>query len=275
MKVKYLIMALTVLLIFTTGCSVKPGQKTGFGYLQDQFGQIESGGVETTDSDSKKRPPKDVKQGTASGNSNSQQIQHSKSTVVKKVYLTFDDGPDDINTPLLLDVLDSYGVKATFFLIGTNIEKHPGILKEIVKRGHAIGNHTYNHKYEDIYSGNGGFINSIRLNEELIYRNVGIRPHIIRDPGGKIWNNTAIRQALTQNKYWLSEWNVDSYDSSKPTLTAPQIIENIRTQAQNRKVWPQMVILMHDSKGHFNTVRALPTIIEMLKNEGFTFEVLK
>lgn len=275
MKVKYFILALAALLIVLTGCSAKPGQKTGFGYLQEQFREMDTYVVETTASGEGQLPQKDVVNGPLSEVTGSQPIQQPQGTVVKKVYLTFDDGPDDINTPMLLDVLDSYGVKATFFLIGTNIEKHPGLVREIVKRGHAIGNHTYNHKYDDIYSGNDSFIRSIRINEEIIYQTVGLRPHIIRDPGGKVRNNTMIRQALAQNKYWLSEWNVDSYDSRKPTLTAPQIIENIRGQAQNSKVWSQMVILMHDGKGHNNTVRALPTIIEMLINEGFTFEVLK
>lgn len=258
---KYFILALAALL-FITGCAVKPGQETGFGYLQEQFREIESHG-ETTAPESAQLPQKGVV------------VHKPKDGVVKKVYLTFDDGPDDVNTPVLLDILDSYGVKATFFVIGTNIEKYPGVLRDIVKRGHTIGNHTYNHKYDDIYSGTEGFIRSVRLNEELIYRTIGIRPHTVRDPGGKIRNNTMVRQTLAQNKYWLSEWNVDSYDSRKPSLTAPRIIENIRTQAQNRKVWSQMVILMHDGKGHINTVRALPTIIEMLQNEGFTFEVLK
>lgn len=272
MKARYFILALAALLIVTTGCSGKPGQKTGFGYLQQQFREMDSEGVQTVTPDNRQVSRRDVVSSPESGNTSSQAIQQP--TVAKKVYLTFDDGPDDVNTPLLLDILDSYGVKATFFVIGTNIEKHPGVLREILRRGHTIGNHTYNHKYDDIL-GNDGFIRSIRLNEEVIYRTVGVRPYVIRDPGGKMRNSTTVRQILAQNKYWLAEWNVDSYDSRKPNLTAPQIIENIRLQAQNRKVWPQMVILMHDGRGHLNTARALPTIIEMLKNDGFTFEVLK
>lgn len=257
---KFVILALATLLITTSGCSVKPGQKTGVDYLQDQFRRMEPGVVATRDSG--QLPQKDA-------------VVKPKEIVVKRVYLTFDDGPDNVNTPALLDILDSYGVKATFFVIGTNVEKHPGVLREIVRRGHTIGNHTYNHRYDGIYSGTDGFIRSILLNEAVLFRTAGVRPYIARDPGGRIRNNTLIKQALAQNKYRLMEWNVDSYDSRKPNLTAPQIIESIRAQAQNKKFWSQMVILMHDGKGHMNTVRALPTIIEMLKKEGFTFEVLK
>ncbi len=195
--------------------------------------------------------------------------------VEKKVFLTFDDGPEASITPTVLDILDSYGVKATFFVIGTCVEKYPEILKDIVKRGHVVGNHTYNHRYQDLYSVKGGFLKSLKINEEVIYRTVGLRPYIVRDPGGKVRNNWPVRRSLGKNNYWLVEWNVDSYDSRNPQPTTPQIIENVRLQIKNPRIWSNMIILLHDGKGHLNTLKALPAIIEMLKNEGFSFEVLK
>lgn len=199
----------------------------------------------------------------------------SEVTVNKKVYLTFDDGPDYTNTPMILDTLDDYGIKATFFVIGTNIEKHPDILQDIAKRGHALGNHTYSHKYKEIYASSDSFLRSVRTNEELIFRLTGQRPDIVRDPGGAARNNKSLNGLLDRNGYRLVHWNVDSYDSRTVSSEGEDIIENIRLQAQKKHLWPEMIILLHDGKGHMNTVRALPTIIEMLKSQGFKFDVMK
>ena len=193
----------------------------------------------------------------------------------KKAYLTFDDGPDSVVTQLILDTLDRYGVKGTFFVVGTEIEKNPEVLKDIVERGHAIGNHTYNHRYEDIYSRRGGFLESIKKNEELIFRITGQRPVIVREPGGAARNSTTLRQIMAENGYRMVYWNVESYDSRKPYLDSPEIIEKIRQQSGKKQLWPEMIIIMHDGQGHLNTARALPTVIEMLKRQGFRFDVLK
>ena len=198
-----------------------------------------------------------------------------KADVAQKVYLTFDDGPDYTNTPMVLDILDTYGVKATFFVVGTNIAKNPEILKDIVARGHALGNHTYSHRYNEIYASSASFLKSVKTNEDLIYQLVRQRPSVVRDPGGVARNNNSLKGVLHQNGYRLVHWNIDSYDSRKQSSEGEDIVENIRQQAMKKYLWSQMVILMHDGPGHINTVRALPTIIEMLKSQGFEFEVLK
>lgn len=198
-----------------------------------------------------------------------------KAAVTQKVYLTFDDGPDYTNTPMVLDILDTYGVKATFFVVGTNIAKNPEILKDIVARGHALGNHTYSHRYSEVYASSASFLKSVKTNEDLIYQLVRQRPRVVRDPGGVARNNNTLKGLLNQNGYRLVHWNVDSYDSRKQSSEGEDIVENIRQQTMKKKTWPQMVILMHDGSGHIDTVRALPTIIEMLKSQGFEFDVLR
>ncbi|WP_418790808.1 polysaccharide deacetylase family protein [Phosphitispora sp. TUW77] len=190
----------------------------------------------------------------------------------KKVYLTFDDGPDGVVTPLILDTLDSYGIKATFFVVGTQIEKYPEVLQDMFERGHSIGNHTYSHRYNDIYSGRDSFMESIRRNEEIIFHLTGNRPKIFRDPGGSVRNSESAKSFLADNGYQLINWNVESYDSRKPRLPASEIIEKIRQQTLKEEVWSEMVIIMHDGTGHIATARALPTIIHMLQNQGFQFE---
>ncbi len=189
----------------------------------------------------------------------------------KKVYLTFDDGPDSVVTTLILDILDHYAIKATFFVVGTEIEKNPGMLRDIARRGHSLGNHTYNHRYQDIYSGRDSFLESIKKNEELIFSITGQRPKIVRDPGGAVRKSGYMQDSLAESGYRLVDWNVESYDSRKPSLTAPEIIEKVRQQTRKKELWPHMVIIMHDGRGHMATARALPTIIDMLQNQGFQF----
>lgn len=257
-----LILAVIVLTVFP-GCVYQTGSKhTGLTYIMDQ---VRAGADD--------RPSQRSTSTAAPGKRESTALQIPR--VDKTVYLTFDDGPDITNTPMVLNILDNYGVKATFFVVGTNIEKNPEIFKDTVKRGHAIGNHTYNHKYNDVYSGTGGFMESIKTNEELIFRYTGQRPRIVRDPGGEARNNGSLKRVLAQNGYWLVDWNVDSHDSRKPSPEGAEIVENIRWQMMNKNLWPGVVILMHDGAGHLNSVRALPTVIEMLQNQGFKFEVLK
>ncbi|MBU7006483.1 polysaccharide deacetylase family protein [Phosphitispora fastidiosa] len=193
----------------------------------------------------------------------------------KKVYLTFDDGPDSVVTPLILDTLDSYGIRATFFVVGTEIEKHPEILRDMAERGHSIGNHTFNHRYQGIYSGKNSLMESLRKNEETIFRITGKRPQIVRDPGGAVRKSGSAKKFLAEEGYRLVDWNVESYDSRKPYLTAPEIIEKIRQQSLKEDLWPEMIIIMHDGTGHMATARALPTVIGMLQNQGFQFETMK
>lgn len=193
----------------------------------------------------------------------------------KIVYLTFDDGPDPENTPRILEILTRYGIKATFFVIGTNVEKYPEILQQIDQQGSVVGNHTYSHKYEILYSSEEAFLEEIKRNEELICKLIEKRPLVVREPGGKFLGNPESKLFLTQAGYQVYEWNVDSYDSRQPVPSAAEILNNVIGQSQKKALGDKLIILFHDSKGHESTVEALPAIIEYLSKQGFVFKVLE
>jgi peptidoglycan/xylan/chitin deacetylase (PgdA/CDA1 family) len=248
-----------VFVLVLAGCAYKiEGKKTGFDYI---FGNHDTISTVSVNQESRK-------------DSGSSTMQISP-TIDKKVFLTFDDGPDSVITPIVLDILDMKDVKATFFVIGTSAEKNPELIKKIAQKGHSLGNHTYNHKYNDVYSGTKGFIDSIKQNEELLFKIAGQRPSVVRAPGGEVRNNNALNRALAQYGYRLVSWNVESYDSRKPYPDGPKIIESIREQTGKQELWSGMVVIMHDGSGHMSTVRALPTVIDLLRNEGFQFDVLQ
>lgn len=109
----------------------------------------------------------------------------------KVAYLTFDDGPDDENTPAVLDVLKEAGVKATFYVTGVQAKAHPEVLRRIYDEGHAIGNHSYDHRYEKLYPSVDGFFREMAQTDEILYGILGVRPLILRAPGGRIGHFTA------------------------------------------------------------------------------------
>lgn len=193
----------------------------------------------------------------------------------KVVYLSFDDGPNRIITPKVLQILDQYQIPATFFVIGTSVEQSPEVLKEIVEKGHAVGNHTYTHRYEDVYSSPEAFLGSLRANEQIIYKIAGIKTKIYRDPGGELRTNEHFQRYLAERGYVRAEWNVESYDSRKPKRSSEKILEDIVAQVEARRdLWGNLIILMHDSPGHENSVQALPKVIEYFQKQGFVFKKL-
>ena len=102
----------------------------------------------------------------------------------KVAYLTFDDGPDAQNTPAVLDILKEAGVHATFYVTGRQAEAHPEVLQRIYAEGHAIGNHSYDHRYEKLYPDVNGFLAEMEKTDAVIQGIIGVRPLILRAPGG-------------------------------------------------------------------------------------------
>lgn len=190
----------------------------------------------------------------------------------KVVYLTFDDGPDPENTPLILDILKENNVKATFFVLGTEVMKYPDILKRIYEEGHAIGNHSYNHIYRELYQSEHTYIEQLHRNDDIIKNVIHVRPHISRAPGGSAGSFTpAYWNLLKQQGYIEVGWNISSGDAS--SAKADQILANIIQQTQkNNFLWSHAILLMHDGKGHKETVMALPQIIQFYKDNGFEFQ---
>lgn len=192
----------------------------------------------------------------------------------KIAYLTFDDGPNKENTPLVLEILKKNNIKATFFVLGTQLENNAELLKEIYHDGHAIGNHSYNHVYRELYQSPDTYVQQLYHNDRLIKKILGVRPRISRAPGGSAGSFTKeYWPRLKAEGYIEVGWNISSGDASAGK--ANDIRDNVISQIEaNKSLWSHAIILMHDGSGHGETVKALPEIIQYLKGQGFLFSVV-
>ncbi len=191
----------------------------------------------------------------------------------KVVYLTFDDGPDPENTPVILEILKKHDIKATFFVVGNQVEKHPEILRRIYLEGHALGNHSYNHVYRDLYQSASTYVSQLRHTDEVIKKVIGIRPRISRAPGGSVGSFTKeYWETLNRLGYIEIGWNISSGDAS--SAKAGRIMGNIASQMENKHLWSHSIVLMHDGRGHAETVKALPDIIKYYQDRQFEFRVI-
>ena len=174
------------------------------------------------------------------------------------VYLTFDDGPIPEVTPWVLDVLDQYNVKATFFMVGDNIRKHPAEFEMVKARGHRLGNHTYNHL--------SGHLHGIRSYVRNVERaNYYLHTNLFRPPHG--WMKWTQYYALL-SRYRIVMWDVVTRDYSR-RLTAADVLNNVKRYAR-----PGSIITFHDSLKSIDKLRtALPAAIEWLRDENYTFKV--
>ncbi len=174
--------------------------------------------------------------------------------------LTFDDGPHPELTPKLLDILRQQGVRATFFVLGSNVAKYPEIARRIVAEGHEIANHSYSHPALTK-------LGAARMNDEvgktcdIIEQATGRRPLSIRPPYGAL--NASVEHALLQN-YGLNVvlWSVDPLDWKRPG--SAEVARRLVAGAQ-----PGAILLAHDI--HPGTVEAIPEVIAQLKSQGYTF----
>lgn len=191
----------------------------------------------------------------------------------KVVYLTFDDGPDPDNTPIILDILNKNQVKGTFFVIGTQVEKYPELLRRIYVDGHAIGNHSYNHIYRELYQSVASYLGQLYRTDDIIRKELGARPRISRAPGGSAGSFSKVYwDKLKDDGYIEVGWNISSGDAS--AAKAGQIVSNIRYQLNQKFLWNHAIVLMHDGRGHSETVKALPDIIKLFTEQGFEFRVI-
>ncbi len=184
-------------------------------------------------------------------------------TAAHKVYLTFDDGPS-IYTDQILDILDEYDVKATFFVVGKETETAAEAMKEIVARGHTLGMHSYSHKYTEVYASMESFEEDFTKIHDLLYDTTGVESTVYRFPGGS--SNTISRIDMSDFAEYLDtqgvrffDWNVSSGDGGRVLLSVDELVENVTSHIEQRET---AIILMHDSADKPTTVEALPTIIE-------------
>lgn len=184
----------------------------------------------------------------------------------KKVYLTFDDGPS-ANTEKILDILDEYGVKGNFFVVGTDNPELRKMYKRIVEDGHVLCMHSYTHKYNEIYSSVEAFTEDLDRISALLYEETGIRPSYYRFPGGS--SNSVSRipmkefiKVLDDRGITYFDWNVVAGDATNPMLPADKIIENSLCDLNE---YEEAMILFHDLSNKTSTVEALPEIIKAIQ----------
>lgn len=177
----------------------------------------------------------------------------------KVVYLTFDDGPIPEETPWVLDTLDRYGVKATFFMVGDNVRRYPGLFEDIKRRGHSYGNHSMHHLQ-------GMKVTTRRYLCDITEADRLIDSPLYRPPHGIMrWKQAKI----LKNRYNIIMYDLVTRDYSRK-LTPEQVFDNVR-----RFVRDGSIIVFHDSlKASRNMRYALPRAIEWLLAEGYEFRAL-
>ena len=177
----------------------------------------------------------------------------------RAVYLTFDDGPIPRVTPWVLDVLDRYGIKATFFMVGDNIRKHPDEFRMVVERGHRIGNHTFNHIRGLSYD-----INSYLENTDKACRMM-MNTKLFRPPHGYM---SPKQYAELKKRYKIIMWDLVTRDYNRK-FNGEQILQKVKKYVRNGSI-----ITFHDSlKSEENIIYALPKAIEWLMEQGYEFKV--
>ncbi len=195
----------------------------------------------------------------------------SKDSNGKRAYLTFDDGPSK-NTERMLDILNNYGVKATFFVTGEAAEKYPELIRKIHENGHSIGNHSYSHKYDNIYENPDTFKAEIIDAQNAISSILGeenVMP-LFRFPGGSFGEKKKQFLSVIENMgYKYVDWNALNGDAEGGEFTAEKSIEEIKKYCTDTG---NVIILMHDTAAKEATVQTLPQIIEYLVSQGYLFD---
>lgn len=192
----------------------------------------------------------------------------------KVVYLTFDDGPS-ANTQRVLDILDQYDAKATFFITAQQPD-YFYMIKKVYDEGHTIGLHSYTHEYDQVYASVDAYFDDLEKIGEVAEEQLGFVPCFIRFPGGA--SNTISRdytegimtqltQQVVEKGYQYYDWNVSSGDGG--TVTADQIIASSETDE-----YTKVMLLFHDTEAKESTIQALPSVMEYYKNLGYSFKAI-
>ena len=179
----------------------------------------------------------------------------------KAVYLTFDDGPIPAATPFILDTLERFGARATFFMVGDNAQKYPHLVREVRSRGHRIGNHTFHHlgglkwKYEE-------YLQDVYLANELLHTD------LFRPPHG--WMRVSQYHRLRKEGFKVVMWDVVTRDYSC-YLSADDVVQNVK-----RYTRPGSIITFHDSLKSIDKLKgALPRALQWLCEQGYEFCIFK
>ncbi len=183
-----------------------------------------------------------------------------------EIALTFDDGPDPMATPRILDLLERANVPATFFLIGRNVDRSPGLVAEIAARGHALGNHTYSHLHRFSLVGYDVLAREVDRAQESIQRASGQVPILLRPPVGH--KNVSLGRVLRERRMRCVTWTASCHDTlfRHPVRLADRL---------SRKAHPGAILLLHDRVcGDLRMLDTLPRLIDQLSSRGFQFTTL-
>lgn len=211
---------------------------------------------------------------TEEGKENIKNVYHSETT--KRAFLTFDDGPST-NTKNILDILAQRNIKATFFVLGMQVEKMPETVKRIYEEGHYIANHGYSHVYSSIYSSPEAVLDEFNKCNQVVANAIQVpeyNSHLFRFPGGYYGGKYAeikkqANEILKQNNIAHVDWNALTGDSEKQNPTKEYLMNNLQKTTQGKN---SIVILMHDSQAKKVTVETLPEVIDYLQQQGYEFE---
>lgn len=205
----------------------------------------------------------------------------------KYVFLTFDDGPSN-STEKILNILKDKDVHGTFFVLGSSIEKdskRQEYLKEELKSGNAIANHSYSHDFKKLYPGNklniDYFMDEFNKTNDIMKSILGgeFDCRVLRMPGGygtrKYYKDTSLKEfdnTLQENGIINVDWNALDGDAEGKPYSTEEMLNYVKKTSKGKN---HVVILMHDAAGKEKTVEILPQIIDYYKNEGYEFKVIK
>lgn len=188
------------------------------------------------------------------------------------IYLTFDDGPSNVVTDKILDVLKEKNIKATFFVVGSKIKDRERILKRMHEEGHSIGLHSYTHISKKVYADHQSFIDEMKKTDQEIYNVIDIHSKIIRFPGGsKFHLDKQLLNKLHQNDYRVFDWNACIPDGVNNQASIEVLYRESKKVVGSGK---NIIMLLHCDQTNENTFKALPKIIEYYQSKGYVFRTI-
>lgn len=195
--------------------------------------------------------------------------------IEKTIYLTFDDGPSE-RTAELLEVLERYDVKATFFVVNKGTKQAEQWMRDVVAAGHTLGIHTYSHDYNKIYASVEAYLEDFNAMYQVILEATGSAPQVFRFPGGSInaYNGATYRDIISEmvrRGFVYFDWNRQTGDAVRGDVPAETLVENALDRVDTMR---RVFLLAHDNTRFTNVVEALPDIIEGYQEAGFTFAAL-
>ncbi|KMT23129.1 polysaccharide deacetylase family protein [Clostridium cylindrosporum] len=201
---------------------------------------------------------------------------YSQNTNEKIIYLTFDDGPSKKVTEDVLDILQAYKVKATFFVVGEQFKGNESVLKRIHNEGHSLGLHSYTHNFSKLYNGNivnqEFFIGEMLECQKELKEITGVESTILRFPGGSHKRlSDSLLDELNKHNLKVYDWTHSSEDAVNLKSPPCKLFKNSLKKIPSCKKAPGAILLMHCNGSNKNSVKALPLIIEHYQKEGYKF----